>query len=133
MYLRFVEGTEAADGRWLTGVITAAQLLMKEGRLDQYQIDIVEAAFDWFNEHVPCPPFQRNLDSGKWSEDAVAWFLPEANLAIQRMWDLVAVLQDHQIPVRVLRTNNPGLIVYRDGHQVVAETPKRGFGSKPLH
>jgi hypothetical protein len=125
MYLRFVEGAESHDSRWLTGVITAVRILRDEGRLDPYQIEIVDATFDWFNEHIPCPPFQSNLDSGKWSEDAVAWFLPEAKDAIQKMWDLVAILRDHDIPVRILRTEGPGLIVYRDQYQVVAETPKR--------
>jgi len=125
MYLRFVEGTDSQDGRWLTGVITAARVLKDEGRLEPYQVDIVEATYVWLNQHVPCPPFQRNLGSGKWTADAVAWFLPGATEAIQRMWELVAVLKDHDIPVRVLRTASPGMIVYRDEYQIVAETPKR--------
>jgi hypothetical protein len=126
MYLRFVEGADSQDARWLTGVITAACVLRDEGRLVPYQVDVVDATYEWLNQHVPCPPFQRNRKSGKWTDDAVAWFLPDATEAIQRMWDLVAVLQDHDIPVRVLRTASPGMIVYRDEYQVVAETPKRG-------
>jgi hypothetical protein len=126
VYLRFVEGTDSQDGRWMTGVITAARVLKDEGRLESYQIEIVEATYDWLNANIPCPPFQRNLTSGKWSEDAVAWFLPEAKEAIHRMGDLVEVLKDHDVPVRVLRTSSPGMIVYRDEYQVVAETPKRG-------
>jgi hypothetical protein len=125
MYLRFVEGGDAEDWRWLTGVITAARILKEEGRLEPYQVDIVEATYDWLNEHIPCPPFERNRRSGKWSDDAVAWFLPDAKEAIQRMWDLVAVLKDHGVAVRVLRTASPGMVVYRDKYQVVAETPKR--------
>lgn len=114
MYMRFVEGTESQDGRWLTGVITAARLLRDDNRLDPYQVEIVDAAFEWFNNELPCPPFQKNRRSGKWSVDAVAWFLPNAVEAIQRMWDLVAVLRDHDVPVRVLQTAEPGMIVYRD-------------------
>lgn len=125
MYLRFVKGADSQDGRWLTGVITAARILRDEGRLEPYQNDLVEATYEWLNEHIPCPPFQCNLRSGKWSRDAVAWFLPTATQAIGRMWDLVAVLKDHDVPIRVLRTTTPGMIVYRDEYQVVAETPKR--------
>jgi hypothetical protein len=125
MYLRFVEAAETSDSRWLTGVITVARILKDEGRLDPYQVEIVEASFDWLNDHLPCPPFQKNLVSGKWSEDAVAWFLPDASEAIQRMWDLVGILQNHNVSVRVMRTNSPGLIVYRDEFQIVAETPTR--------
>jgi hypothetical protein len=126
MYLRFVQGTESEDGRWLTGVITAARTIMDAGQLEPYEAEIVQSAYDWLNSNIPCPPFQANLSSGKWSQDAVAWFLPEANEAIQRMWDLVTILKDHDIPVRVLRTDRPGMIVYRDQYQIVAETPKRG-------
>lgn len=125
MYLRFVEGTDSQDLRWLTGIITMARELRDENVLEPYQALIVEDAFAWFNDHVPCPPFSGNRESGKWSSDAVAWFRPDATEAIQKMWDLVAVLQDHGRPVRVLRTNSPGLIVYRDDYQVVAETPMR--------
>jgi hypothetical protein len=125
MYLRFVEGAETQDARWLTGVITAARVLRDESRLEPYQVDIVEETYAWLNEHIPCPPFQNNLATGKWSDDAVAWFLPAATEAIRRMWDLVTVLKDHGISVRVLRSASPGLIVYRDEFQVVAETPKR--------
>lgn len=127
MYLRFVEGTESEDGRWLTGIITAARMLRDDGRLESYEVVIVEETYSWLNAHVPCPPFKRNLESGKWSTDAVAWFLPDANEPIQRMWDLVAVLKNHGSPVRVLRTASPGMIVYRDEYQVVAETPRRAY------
>jgi hypothetical protein len=123
--LRFVSGIDSQDGRWLTGVITEAQLLRDEGKLDPYQVLIVEETFEWFNDHIPCPPFQRNLESGRWSSDAVAWFLPTVTIPIQRMWDLVAILENHGVPVRVMRTEMPGLIVYRDEFQVVAETPRR--------
>lgn len=124
MYLRFVEGVDSPTSRWLTGVITVARILKDDGRLEPHQIEIVDATFEWLNEHLPCPPFQRNLKSGKWSQDAIAWFLPDAVDAIQRMWDLVAVLKDHDVPVSVIRTASPGLIVYRDEFQVVAETPR---------
>jgi len=123
MYLRFVADSQA--WRASLGVITASCALKDEGRLESYQVDVVETTFDWFNKHVPCPPFHRKLESGAWSDDAVAWFVPEATEAIQRMWDLVAILKDHDVPVRVLRTATPGMIVYRDEFQVVAET-KRG-------
>src|SRR4051812_578325 len=114
MYLRFVHGTESQDGRWLTGIITASGELLDDGLLDPYQVDIVDATYKWLNEHLPCPPFSRNLESGIWSANAVAWFLPEARKFIERMWDLVAVLEDHGRPVRILRSAKPGKIVYRD-------------------
>jgi hypothetical protein len=125
MYLRFVQAADSEDGRWLTGVITAARILRDEQRMEQYQVDIVNETFDWLNDNIPCPPFNQNLNSGKWSSNAVAWFLPDAKEPIQRMWNLVEILKDHGMQVRVLRAPSPGMIVYRDKYQVVAETPLR--------
>jgi hypothetical protein len=125
IYLRFVVGAPGDDWRWLTGILGAAGTLREESRLEPYQVDVAESAFEWFNEHLPHPPFEDNLKSGVWSQDAVSWFLPDAKDFVRRMWDLVAVLKDHDVPVRMLSTPQPGLIVYRDKYQVVAETPIR--------
>ncbi len=106
-------------------MITAARILRDDRVLEQHEIETVESTFEWFNDNIPCPPFQASLASGKWTPHAVAWFRPEAGEAIQRMWQLVAILKEHGVPVRVVRSASPGMIVYRDEFQVVVETPKR--------
>jgi hypothetical protein len=35
------------------------------------------------------------------------------------MWDLVAILRDHDVPTRMLRSANPGKVFYSDDIQVV--------------
>ena len=47
------------------------------------------------------------------------WFKHDAQDAISRMWDLVALLHTHGQPVRMLRSRNPGRILYEDDFQVV--------------
>ena len=37
------------------------------------------------------------------------------------MWDIIALLREHDVPVRVIRSKNPGKIVYEDKYQVVAD------------
>jgi hypothetical protein len=124
MYVRFIRASDA-DNAWLaTGVVTTARVLRDEGQLEDYEGAVVESAFEWFNEHLPCPPFRENLELGNWSPDAVAWFIDTAKEPVSRMWDLVWILREHGEPVRVLRTEHPGMIVYRDPFQVVAETPR---------
>jgi hypothetical protein len=39
-----------------------------------------------------------------------------------RIWDIVALLREHGMLVRLVTTNKPGKIVYQDRYQVVAET-----------
>ena len=123
MYIRFVVAGDC-DNPWrATGVITEARVLRDQGKLESYEVDVVEAAFEWFNQHLPCPPFSENRESGAWTKDAVAWFIPEAKEAIARMWDLIAILKEHGVPVQIFRSQQSGEIVYRDQYQVVAETP----------
>jgi hypothetical protein len=123
MFVRFVVGTDAENAAWLTGVVTEARLLRDAGKLYDYESGRLEAIYDWLNEHLPCPPFDKKLRRGEWTRDAVAWFRADAKGPIQRMWDIVAILREHGITVRIVSTERPGKVVYEDEYQVVAETP----------
>jgi hypothetical protein len=123
MYVRFVVGTDAENPAWLTGVITMARLLCDEGELHDYESEWLEEIFEWFNHHLPCPPFQKKLRSGEWTRDAVSWFRADAKEPLKRIWDLVAILEEHGVAVRLITSERPGKIVYEDEFQVVAETP----------
>lgn len=123
MFVRFVVGSDAENAAWLTGVITEARLLRDAGELYDYESERLEAIYDWFDEHLPCPPFHRKRRSGEWTRDAVAWFRAEAVEPIRRIWDIVAILREHGVPVRMVTTERPGKIVYEDEFQIVAETP----------
>jgi len=37
------------------------------------------------------------------------------------MWEIVTLLQEHGIAVRVLRSRNPGKILYDDEYQIVVK------------
>ncbi len=123
MFVRFVVGADFENAAWLTGVVAEARLLGDEGELYEYESARLDAIYDWFNEHLPCPPFEMKLRTGEWTPDAVAWFCAEAKAPIQRTWDIVAILREHGIAVRMVTSEKPGRIVYEDEYQVVAETP----------
>ena len=122
-YVRFVVGDPAENAFWMTGAITSARILRDEGKLESYEADRVEQIFEWFNMHLPCPPFKAKRESGEWSADAVAWFKDSAREPIRQMWEIVAILKEHGVSVRFFRSEAPGEIVYSDDFQVVAETP----------
>jgi hypothetical protein len=42
-----------------------------------------------------------------------------------RIWEIIALLKEHDIPVRLVYARYPGKIVYSDRFQVVAEMPRR--------
>lgn len=117
MFVRFVVGEESEDHRQLTGVVTEARLLRDNGMLEPYQEKWLEDAYEWLNEHLPCPPFS----TSNWPENVVAWFKDDAGEPISKIWGVVALLREHNASVRVLRSKNPGKVFYEDEYQVVVE------------
>lgn len=121
VFVRFVVGSDGDHHRSLTGIVTEARFLRDEGRLSDSESSRLEESYEWFNDHVPVPPFS----AGRWPRDVVSWFKGDAVEPIARMWELVAILRDHDVPTRMLRSGNPGKILYEDEVQVVVQEWKR--------
>jgi hypothetical protein len=117
MFLRFVVGGDDEHHRSLTGLVTEARLLRDSGALAPHETELLEATYEWLNSNLPCPPFS----SAGWSRDAVAWFKDSAHESIKRMRELATLLETHGLPVRMLRSRNPGKVLYEDTYQVVVE------------
>lgn len=117
MYIRFVVGGDEEDHRQLTGLVTEARLLRDRNELTAAEEEQLEATYRWLNANLPCPPFS----SAGWSRNAVAWFKDSATGSIQQMRMLAVLLAQHDCPVRMLRSRNPGKVLYEDDDQVVVE------------
>lgn len=115
MYIRFVVGTDGDDHRQLTGLVTEARLLRDSRELSVEEELHLQGVYDWLNAELPCPPFS----SSDWSKDAVAWFKDSATDAIRMFRSLAALLENHGRGVRMLRSSNPGKVLYEDQFQVV--------------
>jgi hypothetical protein len=121
-YIRFIVRTDHPSRLRCTGVVTSLRILGEEGRLQGYHVEFSRELFKKLNEGLPCPPFkQRN-----WSSDCVSWFkdTPLAQDWISVFRDIVAILEDSDVEVGTLITDEPGRIVYEDDYQVVAESWK---------
>lgn len=55
------------------------------------------------------------------NERAICWFKPEARIPIAYAWDMVAVLRERGHHVEMLKTAEPGTLLYEDGWQIVAK------------
>ena len=117
MFIRFVVGTEDQHHRGLQGVIQEAGDLKDAGRLEPYEIAWLLSTYAWLNANLPVPPFERS----RWSDAVVCWFKADAGEPLRKMWELASLLEEHGRPVRVLRSRNPGKVVYEDDYQVVVE------------
>ena len=122
-YVRFVVGGEHENFHLLDGAFGVAHRLKEAGKLEPYEADWLESLFAWFNDNLPCPPFQKKRKRGVWTSDAVSWFRSDSQSMLDRMWDIVALLKEKSVLVRLVTTEEPGRIVYADDFQIVAEAP----------
>ena len=96
------------------GIFGALGVLEDRGRLSEGELVRVRATLDWFKDHLTVP----RLDAECWR--ARFWFRDSAQPMVKRLWELVGILRERYIRVELITSVNPGLIVYRDQHQVAA-------------
>jgi hypothetical protein len=60
------------------------------------------------------PPYYRKRQNG------LSWFKDSAPEHIRKMREMSALLEHHDIRVRMIKTTRPGYVVYEDEFQVVA-------------
>lgn len=119
MFIRFVYETPYDKGL-SCGPFTGLEELREEGKLETYEEEWANEIFEWFNEFLPCPPWKK--EGFHWS--AVSWFKEDTAIEfIGKMWETVGILKRHNVPIKVMRTESPGLILYSDEFQVVAVSP----------
>jgi hypothetical protein len=117
VFVRFVVGSDGQHHKQLTGIFTEARLLRDRGELTHDEEGRLADLYAWFNEHVPVPPFS----AGRIRGDVVAWFKDDAGDPVTQMWGLATLLREHGLEVRLLRSMNPGRVVYEDWVQVVVD------------
>ena len=124
MYVRFVLGRKNSESGVRDGVFGAAYELVEEGGLPHYQADEISDLLAWFRENLDTPErFNRTKSKGYYHRagKGISWFKPQATAHITMMRRLIAVLEERGHGVEMLKTRNPGYVVYEDEHQVVAE------------
>jgi hypothetical protein len=123
VFLRFaIDERDSDSGRGL-GIFHAAGRLRDEGDLEHWEREILYDTRDWFNDHLEKPtrftaskpPYYRKQPK------AIAWFKDTATDHLERIHQMIAVLERHGVIVRTYRTERVGYVVYEDQFQIVAE------------
>jgi hypothetical protein len=123
VYLRFAVAEIHDDSQHGLGVFQALYRLRDEGKLYPYEEAHIHAVLEWFNTHLEKPtrftaakpPHYRKKSK------AISWFKDTAHEHIERLRELVAILENHGVSVRMLKASRVGYVVYEDDFQVVAE------------
>jgi hypothetical protein len=112
-----------ADSHLEAGVFHAVHRLRDEGKLYKHEVVIIRETLDWFDKNLEepdrftksKPPYYRK------KQRAISWFKSSAREHLAMMRELIAVLENHEVPVRIIKTTRPGYVVYEDEFQVVSE------------
>lgn len=121
MYLRFVVGAVDPDSGADSGIFQALGELLEHEDLPAHTRDELHAVRDWFRRNLKAPRKLNRSRRPHRTPKAICWFKPSAVEQIAKARAIVHVLQDLGVDVRMLKTDNPGYIVYQDDHQIAAE------------
>lgn len=122
MLIRFATLAQDPDSGHSSGILVEAHSLRDDGPLSSDEHEHLRLLLSWFTTNLPVPKVLNEVEHRR----AISWFKPCAKEAIQKMWELKELLEFHGFHANVLRTNDPGTIVYEDEWQVVAK-PLKGI------
>ena len=123
MYIRFAVADIDGDSGHERGVFQALDHLQRKGKLYPHEEDQWRFLEDWFDKNLAKPsrftgskpPYYRKKNR------AISWFKDTAHEHIRRIREMVTILENHGVAVRMLKTDRVGYVVYEDEYQVVAE------------
>jgi hypothetical protein len=108
------------------GVFSLVNVLGRHGMLTPDEEEFRRENNSWYNAAYPEPSATHpgTYDPAV-NPHAAAWFKASATALIDRIPGYLLILDAHNVAWEEVRTADPGRIVYRDEHQVVA-VPHRG-------
>lgn len=119
MFIRFVSGEIDEDSHVSAGMFRAAEKLLDQVWLFDYEYETLMEPIFWFRRYLT-DPFDYRLEPTWLAARSICWFRSTAHEHVQRAWELVAVLEDHGIFMRMIKCEAPGYILYEDEAQVLA-------------
>ena len=119
MYLRFqTKMPDTRSGR-PRGILVAAHSLRDSNDISIDDEQWLRDYLVYFNEHLKIPTCLKEPEHRR----AICWF-KEGSSMIDRVWNLKSFMEEQDVFIDVLSTRSPGIIVYEDGHQIVARPEK---------
>lgn len=119
MFIRFVSGEIDEDSRVTAGLFRAAYKLINEIWLVDYAYYALRERMEWFDKHLESP-YDYPLEPTGLADRSLCWFRDTAKEHLRRAWEMVSILEDHDIYIRMIKSHCVGQILYEDDPQVLA-------------
>ncbi len=113
-YIRFQTQLRCGNTGRPAGIFLAAGRVEDKKTLPAETRERLRNLLDWFNLNLRVP----SSSDVRWR--CLFWFRSSSQPIIRRLWELAYLLEEEDIFVSKVRTRQPGMIVYRDEHQVAA-------------
>jgi hypothetical protein len=122
MFVRFVNHELDKDSHRELGVFQAIFDLQDAGLLGDDDEEHLEELRRWFSDNLEKPfgftdakpPHYRKRQNG------ISWFKDSAKEHISKIWDLVSLLEAHEVKLEMTKTARPNFVIYEDQFQIVA-------------
>lgn len=96
------------------GVFAAYWHLKQAGQFSDQDLRVATELYDWFQEHVPDPPFYAEGNPMR----AITWWKAEAVEVVRKARELAALVASYGVEITEVTTSSPGPVVYEDEFQV---------------
>jgi len=121
VYVRFVFEEIDPDSGVELGAFQAIYRLWRAGKLAPHEEAWWEEIRVWFNLKLQEPDrLARSRRPGA-NKCAISWFKASAKHHIRRAREVTALLAEHGIQTRMVRSKRAGYVVYEDRFQITAE------------
>jgi len=126
-YIRFVCSQTIGRQRSRLGLFAAIDEAVESKDAPGWAVAEARSLNAWFSANLAVPKAFSTGGHKGFGQPGLSWFKPSAAEHIRRMHALKVALEQCGIHVEVLTTREPGLIVWQDRHQIVAEPRGRKF------
>ena len=126
MYVRFITSERIGTMQANYGLFQGSYDTRTNPHLPQWLLTQLDTEYAWFNDNLPFPK-KTQRTTKKTHKEGICWFRGCAIDFVRHAHDLANLLRLADLSVVMLKTNNPGQILYEDFAQIVAcpykETP----------
>ncbi|TWT51305.1 hypothetical protein Pla22_40820 [Rubripirellula amarantea] len=119
--LRYVAADPERESDRPEGVFAAAYDILHRDVSPAYLQAEIRKTLDWFVRELPIPDRFVSSRKAHRADTGLCWFKSDSVDCIRNVRYLVHLVVECGIPVREIRTNSPGYVIYEDDHQVVAK------------
>jgi len=118
MYLRFITRFRDEDEEECTGVFQAAYYLKRSDFILDFDKQYLTELLWWFEGNLRKPTrfhksrrrYARNI--------SLSWFKCSSTEHVQKLYEMIWILDKYGITVERIKKRNPGYILYEDEYQV---------------